>query len=83
MKIHVLFINVHLKKLLQNSIVNMNTKRSINVIDTTMKRIKRNLMSKKKKVKITNNFFINKKTLNAQTLKKMKTTCNQFYIATS
>ena len=47
-KTHVFFINVHLKKLLQNSIVNMNAKCLINVIDTIIKRIKRNLMSKKK-----------------------------------
>ena len=48
----------------------MNARRSINVINTTIKRIKRNLMSKKKEIKITNNFFINKEALNAQTLKK-------------
>ena len=71
MKIHVFFINVHLKKLMQNSIINMNVKRSINVINTTIKRIKKNLMSKKK-IKITNDFFINKKTLNAQIFKKNK-----------
>ena len=49
MKTHVSFINVHLKKLLQNSIINMNIKRSISVINITMKRIKRNLMLKKKR----------------------------------
>ena len=49
MKTYVSFINVHLKKLLQNSIVNMNIKCSINVINTTIKRIKKNLMSKKKR----------------------------------
>ena len=48
-KIYVSFINIHLKKLLQNSIVNMNAKRLINVINTTMNRIKRNLMLKKKR----------------------------------
>ena len=48
-KIHISFINVHLKKLLQNSIVNMNAKRLINVINTTIKHIKKNLMSKKEK----------------------------------
>ena len=64
-KIHVFFINVYLKKLLQNLIVNMNIKYLINIIDTTMKQIKRNLMLKKKKIKITNDIFINKKTLNA------------------
>ena len=51
-KIHVSFINVHLKKLLQNSIVNMNVKRSSNIINTTMKRIKKNLMLKEKKLKL-------------------------------
>ena len=34
---------------MQNLIVNMNIKRSINVINTTMKRIKKNLMLKKKR----------------------------------
>ena len=48
-KAHILFINVHLKKLLQNSIVNINIKRLINVINIMIKRIKRNLMSKKKR----------------------------------
>ena len=48
-KIYVLFINVHLKKLLQNLIININVKRLINVINTTIKRIKRNLMLKKKR----------------------------------
>ena len=42
------FINVHLKKLMQNSIVNMNARRLINVINMTIKRIKKDLMSKKK-----------------------------------
>ena len=49
MKIHVFFINVHLKKLLQNSIFNINIKRSISVINITIKRIKKNLISKKKR----------------------------------
>ena len=71
MKTYVLFINVHLKKLLQNSIVNMNARCLINVINTMMKRIKRNLMSKKK-IKITNDFFTDKKMLNAQMFKKGK-----------
>ena len=48
-KIYVSFINVYLKKLLQNSIINMNVKRSINIINTTMKHIKKNLMSKKER----------------------------------
>ena len=49
MKIYVFFINVHLKKLLQNSIINMNVKYLINVINIIIKRIKKDLMSKKKK----------------------------------
>ena len=49
MKIHVSFINVHLKKLLQNSIINMNARRLINVINTTMKHIKKNLILKKER----------------------------------
>ena len=48
----------------------MNAKYLINVIDTTMKRIKKNLMLKKKKIKIINDFFTDKKTLNAQIFKK-------------
>ena len=48
----------------------MNVRRSINVIDITMKHIKRNLISKKKKIKITNDFFISKEMLNAQTFEK-------------
>ena len=48
-KTYIFFINVHLKKLLQNSIVNINAKCSINVINIIMKRIKRNLMSRKKR----------------------------------
>ena len=84
MKTHVSFINVHLKKLLQNSIVNMNAKRSINVIDTTMKRIKRNLMSKKKKKsKLQMTSLQTKKCWMRKCLKKTKTTRSQFYIAAS
>ena len=65
-KIHVFFINVHLKKLLQNSIVNINARRSINVINTTIKRIEKKFnVKEKKKIKVTNDFFINKKALNA------------------
>ena len=48
-KTYVFFINVHLRKLMQNSIINMNAKRSINVIDITIKRIKKNMMSKRKR----------------------------------
>ena len=47
-EIYVLFINIHLKRLLQNLIINMNVKRSINAVETTMQRIKKNLMSKRK-----------------------------------
>ena len=36
---YVSFINIHLKKLLQNSIVNMNAKRLINAVETAMQRI--------------------------------------------
>ena len=48
----------------------MNVKCSINAIETTMQRIKKNLMLKKTKVKVTNDFIINKETLNAKALKK-------------
>ena len=42
----------------------------INAIETTIKRIQKDLMFKKKKIKITHNFIINKKMLNAQIIKK-------------
>ena len=46
-EIYVFFINIHLKKLLQNLIININAKRLINAVETTMQRIQKNLMSKK------------------------------------
>ena len=49
MKIYVFLINIHLKNLLQNLIINMNIKQLINVVDTTVKRIRKNLMSKRKR----------------------------------
>ena len=49
MKIYIFFINVHLKKLLQNSIINLNVESLINIINMTIKRIERNLMLKKEK----------------------------------
>ena len=48
-EIYVSFINIHLKKLLQNSIINMNVRRSISAIETAMQRIRKNLMLKKKR----------------------------------
>ena len=48
-EIYILFINIHLKKLLQSSIINMNAKRLINAVKTTMQHIKKNLMSKRKR----------------------------------
>ena len=51
----------------------MNAKRSINAIKTMMQQIKKNLMSKKKiKIKITNDFITDEKTLNAKIFKKTK-----------
>ena len=62
----------------------MNARRSINVIDTTMKRIKKNLMSKKKrKLKLRMISLQTKKRWMRKCLKKTKITRNQFYIATS
>ena len=46
---YVFSINIHLKKLLQSSIVNINARRSISAIETAMQRIRKNLMSKKKR----------------------------------
>ena len=48
----------------------MNAKRLINVIKTTMQRIKKDLILKKAKVKIINNFIASKKTLNAKASEK-------------
>ena len=59
-----------MKKILQNSIVNMNIKRLINAVETTMQRIKRKLMLKKMKVKVINDLIVNKKMLNAKAFKK-------------
>ena len=62
-----------MKTLLQNSIINMNAKRLINAIETTMQYIKKNLMLKKKaKIKIINDFIASKKTMNAKTFEKNK-----------
>ena len=38
-EIYVFFINIHLKKLLQNSIININAKRLISAVETAMQRI--------------------------------------------
>ena len=38
-----------MKKLLQNSIINMNARRSISAIEITMQHIRKNLISKKKR----------------------------------
>ena len=47
-KTHVLLINIYLENLLQSSIININIKRLISVVDTTIKYIRKDLMSKKK-----------------------------------
>ena len=83
-EIYVLFINIHLKRLLQNSIINMNAKRSINAVETTVQRIKRNLMLKKKwKSKLQMILLQAKRRWMRKHLKKTKTTFNQFYIVAS
>ena len=56
--------------MLQNLIITINVKYSINVMKTTMQRIRKNLIFKKIKIKITNNFIANKKTLNAKAFKE-------------
>ena len=48
----------------------MNAKRSINAVEITMQHIRKNLMLKKTKIKIMNDFIANKKTMNAKTFKK-------------
>ena len=74
-EIHILLINIHLKRLLQNSIINMNAKRLINAIETTMQRIKKKSDAEKKiKIKITNDFIADEKRWMRKHLKKTKTT---------
>ena len=48
-EIYVFLINIHLKRLLQSLIVNMNAKCSINAVETAMQRIRKNLMPKRKR----------------------------------
>ena len=43
-----------------------------------MKRIKKDLMSKRKRKSVTNDFFINKKTLNAQMFKENENNMQSF-----
>ena len=83
-EIHVLFINIHLKRLLQNSIINMNIKRLISAVETTMQQIKRNLISKRKrKSKLRIISLQAKRRWMRKYLKKTKTTLNQLYIVVS
>ena len=80
-KIYVLFINIYLKRLLQSSIVNMNVKRSINAVETTVQRIRKNLMSKRKwKSKLWMILLQAKRRWMRKHLKKAKTTFSQLYI---
>ena len=79
---YVFFINIHLKRLLQNSIVNMNAKRLISAVETVMQRIRRNLMLKKKwKLKLRMISLQAKKRWMRKHLKKAKTAFSQLYIA--
>ena len=83
-KIYVFFINIHLKRLLQNLIINMNARRSISAIETTMQHIKKNLMSKRKrKSKLRMILLQAKRRWMRKHLKKTKTTFSQFYIVAS
>ena len=72
-EIYVSFINIHLKRLLQNSIINRDVKHLINAIETAMQRIRKNLMSKKEsKIKIMNDFTVSKETLKTKAFKRNK-----------
>ena len=83
-EIYISFINIHLKKLLQNSIININAKRSINAVETAMQRIRKNLMLKKRrKSKLRMISLQAKKRWMRKHLKEAKTTFSQFYIAAS
>ena len=76
-EIYVFFINIHLKKLLQNLIINMKTKRFVNAIKTIMQHIKKNLMSKKnRKLKLWMILLQAKRRWMRKHLKKIKTTFN-------
>ena len=48
-KIYISFINIHLENQLQNLIINMNVRRSINAIETTIKYIRKNLILKRER----------------------------------
>ena len=48
-KTHIFLLNIHLKILLQNSIVNINAKRLINVLNIIIKHIKKNFIFKRKR----------------------------------
>ena len=76
-EIYVSFINIHLKKLLQSLIVNMNARRSISAVETTMQRIRKNLMSKRKrKSKLRMTLLQAKRRWMRKHLRKVKTAFN-------
>ena len=83
-KIYISFINIHLKRLLQNSIININVKRSISAVETAMQRIQKNLMLKRKrKSKLRMILLQIKRRWMRKHLKKAKITFSQFYIVAS
>ena len=73
-----------MKRLLQSSIVNINVKRLINAVETTMQHIKKNLMfTKERKLKLKIILLQAKKRYMRKHLKKTKAMFNQFYIVAS
>ena len=81
-EIYVLSINIHLKRLLQSSIVNMNARCSVSAVETAIQRIKKNLMLKRKrKSKLQMILLQAKRQWMQKHLKKTKTIFSQFYIA--
>ena len=78
-------INIHLRKLTQKSIINMNSRKSNEIIEATTQRIRIDLILKKKnrKSKLRKTSLQRKKKWMTKTLEKIKMKRNRFYITLS
>ena len=84
MKINTISINIHLRKLTQKSIINMNARSSNEIIETTIRRIRNDLIFKRdRKSKLRKTSFQLKRKWMTKTLEKTKMKRNQSYIALS
>ncbi len=82
MKINMTSINIHLQKLIQRSIINMNSWKSDEVIKMTMRRICNNLTSKRDwKSKLCKTSLQLKRKWMKETLKQMKMNWSHLYTA--